>query len=234
VALGADRLDDEADQRQLDQHQVALQVGEARAGEPRPGLHVDQAELGADVEVVARLEVEARHLPHCTQNHRVLLDHPVGRVVVGDVRQRQGQLAQRPLDRLQLLSPGVDRLAQAADRGDLRVGVATLAFDLADPLRGGVALRLSVLDLRQQLAPARVEGQQLVDLAARAAAGQSRLYPLGFGAEQLEVEHRAGSTVRPGRFPRRGEEIPRLRCQRTWRRISPPLRLPCRRRYSAA
>ena len=60
VALGADQLQREADQGQLEQHQVALQVGEAGAREPRRRLHLDQAQLGADLEVVAGLEVEAR------------------------------------------------------------------------------------------------------------------------------------------------------------------------------
>jgi len=87
-------------------------------------------------------------------------------------------------------APSIASSSSLPDRGDLRLGVAALAFDLADPLGGGVALGLGVLDLRQQLAPARVEGQQLVDLAARAAARQSCLDPLGVGAEQLQVKHR--------------------------------------------
>ena len=43
VPLGPDQLDREADQGQLQHHQVALEVGEAGAGEPRGGLHLDQA-----------------------------------------------------------------------------------------------------------------------------------------------------------------------------------------------
>ena len=113
VALGADGLDREADQRQLEQHQVALQVGEARAGEARRRLHVDQAERGADLQVVARLEVEARDLADLADHDRVLLGHPVGGVGVGHVRDRQGQVAERDLERLQLLFAGVDRLRAA-------------------------------------------------------------------------------------------------------------------------
>ena len=63
VALAADQLDREADEGQLEQDEVAHQVGEARAREPRRRLHLDQAQRGADLEVVAGLEVEARAAP---------------------------------------------------------------------------------------------------------------------------------------------------------------------------
>ena len=224
MALGADEVDRHPHQRQLQQHQVPLQVGEARAGEAGGALHVDQAELGADRQVIAWLEVEAGHLAYFLDDHRVLVGDPVGGVVVGDVRQQQGQFAERPLERLQLLFARVDALAQGRHRGDLRLGIAALAFDLADPLRGGVALRLRVLDFRQQLASAGVEGEQLVDLATSAAARQSRLDPLGFGAEQLQVEH-GEPTVLTGRSSGPGAASFRRPTRRTWRRIWPPLRL---------
>ena len=40
-ALAAERLEREADQRELEHHEVAAQVGEARAGQPRTPFHVD-------------------------------------------------------------------------------------------------------------------------------------------------------------------------------------------------
>ena len=49
-------------ERQLEEGEVALQVGESRAGRLRRGLHVDQPQGRPDVEVVARLEVEARRV----------------------------------------------------------------------------------------------------------------------------------------------------------------------------
>ena len=91
VPLGPDQLDREADQGQLQHHQVALEVGEAGAGEAGAGLHVDQAQRGADLEVVARLEVELGALADLAQDDRVLLGHPVRRVGVGQVGQRDDE-----------------------------------------------------------------------------------------------------------------------------------------------
>src|SRR3954447_76577 len=102
VALAADQLDREADQRQLEQDQVPLQIGEARAGELGRLLHLDQAQLSADLEVVARLEVELGPLADLADDDRILLGHPFRRIGVGEVGQRQGQFPQLGLDRLQL------------------------------------------------------------------------------------------------------------------------------------
>ena len=200
MPLGADQLDREADQGQLEQHQVALEVGEARAGEPRRRLHLDQAQLGADLEVVAGLEVELRPLADLAHDDRVLLGHPVGGVGVGQVGEGDGDPVEIGLDLLQLGLAGLDLLLQPLHPLHQVPGVAARLLGLADLLGEGLALGLGVLDLGQQLAAAGVERQQLVDLLGGAAAGQRRLDPLGVGADQLQVEHRRVSVrARPRR-----------------------------------
>ena len=96
-ALGADGLDREADQRQLDHDQVAEQVGEARARGRGGLLDLDPAVLDAEVEVVADLEVEARPLADLAQRDRVVLA-AVGGVGMGQVRQRRRERVAALLD----------------------------------------------------------------------------------------------------------------------------------------
>ena len=185
----ADQVEGEADQGQLEQDEVALEVGEARARDPGAGLHVDQAELGADLEVVARLEVEARPLALLAQDDRVLLGHPFGGVGVGQVGQGRGDPLQVGVDLLELGLAGLDRLLQLGHRRHLLARLLPALLGLADLLGDRLALGLGALDPRQQLAAAGVEREQLVDLLGRAAARERRLDPLRVGADQLQVKH---------------------------------------------
>src|SRR6185436_13018887 len=145
VALAADEVDREADQRQLEQDEVALYVGEAGAGELRRRLHVDQAELGADLEVIARLEVEARPLPLLAQDDGVLLGHPVGDVGIGKVGKGAGEAVELGLDLLQLGFARLDPLLQALYGPHLLRGVLAALLRLADLLGERLALGLSTL-----------------------------------------------------------------------------------------
>ena len=118
------------------------------------------------LEVVARLEVELGPLADLAQHHRVLLAHPVRRVGVGQVRQRQrraGRARPRP-------PPAPPCRTRSSPSGPATaaislLGVAARLLGLADLLGERLALGLGVLDLGQQLAPAGVEREQLVDLA---------------------------------------------------------------------
>ena len=86
--------------------------------------------------------------------------------------------------------------------------------------------RLGALDLGQQLAAAGVEGEQLVDVVGGAAARQRLLDPLGVGADQLQVKHRAR---RSGRFfagARRFLGFVARRTRRRSGRLPRPLRRP--------
>ncbi len=192
MALAADQLEGKADQCQLEHHQVALEVGEARAGDPRAGLHVDQAQLGADLEMVAGLEVEARPLPLLAQHDGVLLGHPFRGIGIGQVGERAGEPLQVGVDPLQLGFSGLDRLLQRRHGLHLLLGVLAALLRFADLLGERLALGLGTLDLRQQLAATGVESEQLVDLLGGPAPSEGGLDPLGVGADQLQVEHRSG------------------------------------------
>ena len=71
-------------------------------------------------------------------------------------------------------------------------------FACAIALRGLVLARAQPLDLRQQLAPARVQRQRLVEPRVRAVAapGQRRAHRVGVPPDRLQVEHSGAS----GRF----------------------------------
>ena len=141
--------------------------------------------------MVARLEVELGPLADLADDDRVLLGHPFRRVGVGEVGERQRQLAELGVDLLQLLFAGLDPLLQARDGRHQLLGLGLFAglFAFADLLGERLALGLGVLDLGQQLAPAGVEGEQLVDLLGRAAPRQRRFEPLGLGADRFQVQH---------------------------------------------
>ncbi len=91
MPLGAQQLERVADERELEHHKVPHQVGEARARGPRRRLDLDQAERGADVEVVAGLEVElaAGRRPRAGLTASSSVD------AVGGVRVREGWEAWR-------------------------------------------------------------------------------------------------------------------------------------------
>ena len=108
--LLAEQLDGEADQRQLDQHEVAEQVGEAGARGGGGLLGLDQAEGAADVEMVADLEAEPGRSPTSRRTTASSSVVAVGRLRVGRVGNRRREPVAIVLDRLELglelLDPG--------------------------------------------------------------------------------------------------------------------------------
>src|SRR3954465_6024702 len=116
---------------------------------------------------------------------RLLLAHP---------RTPRGPLS------VQLLDPGAD-LAHLRDRVAC---IVTRALRLADRVACVVALRAQSLELRENLAPARVERQQLVDGVSGAAARERRAHLVGLAAEKLQVEHRLTTAGAGAGLPSRG------------------------------
>ena len=178
-------LERPAHQRQLEQHERALEVGEARAGHARAGLQVDQ--VAEQLEVVAARRARLADLAQ----HRVL----VGGRRVGEVRQRRRAASSSSSSTA--LQLGVELLLAVADRPATSAiasrRVLALALQLADLLAGRVLLGPQRLELGQQLAPARVELEHPVERAvgAVAAARERRPRRVGLGADRLEVEHAA-------------------------------------------
>src|SRR5262245_14016027 len=128
-ALFTDQLGGEADQDELDHHQVAEQIGEARARRLGRRLHVDPAVALAEIEVVERLEAELRALPDLAQGDVVLLGFAIGRLGLRHVRQRDEKVL---ASRAELLELGLEllelRLQRARALAELReLGVVDLA-----------------------------------------------------------------------------------------------------------
>ena len=59
-AMGAQLLQRPAHERQLEHHEVAFEIGKARAREPGAALHVEQAQLRADLPVGDALGIAIR------------------------------------------------------------------------------------------------------------------------------------------------------------------------------
>ena len=103
--------------------------------------------------------------------------------------------------------------------GDQRLGVAARALRLGDLVGRGVLLRAQLLDLRQQLAAARVEAQQLVEVVGGTAAGQ-RLHGRAPGSSRMlrrssEALPAAAYSV-PGAGPDSSDGLGVQRRRRRW------------------
>ena len=182
--LGADQLDREAHQGQLDQHQVAQQVGEARARGLARLLHLDPAVGEPQVEVVADLELELGALADLPQDHGVVLRGPfrslrlrkVGKLGHAARRASTRPRPARPRAPSPRRSPGASRRSAARrpprsaspPRSDRRRGSAARA---APRPRGSSSRRRSSRrssSSRASAAPRRAS-------AARAGSGSSRM-----------------------------------------------------------
>ena len=187
--LAADQLDREAHQGQLDQHQVAEQVGEARARGLARLLHLDPAVGEAQVEVVADLELELGALADLPQDHGVVLGRPFRSLW----RRKVGKLGHELVAlRLDLGQLGLELLhlgAHLAHLGDQRLGVLPGALRRRDLVGGPVLPGAPLLDLGKQLTAALVEAQQLVEGLGGAAPRQRGPGRLGVLADAPKVEH---------------------------------------------
>ena len=154
------------DERELEQHEVAHQVGEARAGHARAGLDVDQR--SGDVEVVAAGGALLAHLAQ----RPCRLSAAVGSGGFGSVAERGLQLG---VGVRQLLPERLHALGDLLHRGDLLGRVAARLLGGADRLRRLVLARAQVLHLGPQRARALVELEHAVQpLVGPVAAARQR------------------------------------------------------------
>ena len=158
VAPRAVQVQHELDERPLEARPQVPVDGEARPGDPGRALEVEDAELGPEVPVRLRGEVEgARRAdpPHLDVVRGVLSD---GHARVGHVRHDE----QEPLDRcLHLLEPRVARLDPVGDALHLGLEVRRVLLRLAAPgdLLPGQALAVAqLLHLLDEGAALGVEG----------------------------------------------------------------------------
>ena len=205
VALAADQVEREADQRQLEHHQVALEVGEARAGEARrrPPCRSGPARRRSRGGRGARSRSSAARRPRAGRPRPPRSSRPGRRGRAGWAARRRPASSSASTCSSSALPDSIVSFSPAT-AAICSVGILAALLGLADLLGERLALGLGALDLGQQLAAAGVEAEQLVDLLGGAAAGQRRLDPLGIGADQLQVEHRS----RPARarcWPGRGD-----------------------------
>ena len=144
--------------RHVQPHDVAEQIGEARARRASAALDVDHG--AREVEVVARLVVELRLRDGWTARAAARPPPPCRRRRSrAAVRQREHGRLEGGVGFAQCFLACRQAVAQLGRGRDLRCRVAARALGLADRLRGGVALGAQLVDLGLQGAPALVEGQ---------------------------------------------------------------------------
>ena len=215
-ALAAEQLERPAHERELEQHERALQVGEARARHARAGLHVDQA--AEQLEVVAaglaRLADLAQHL--------VLL----GRGRVGRVRARRRarpascsstvadlglELLHLGGDAAHLLDRGRRVLARALGLGDLvarrvlRRRAAPRAAGRSSRRRASSASSSSSASAAPRRASAARTGSGSRRISFRSSTGPAGLLPVGLSRRRSSPSLLVAGVLRRGtrRPPRR-------------------------------
>ncbi len=215
MAVVAELAQRPLDKRQLDEHQIAAQVGEARARQVGPALHVDA--LAGQLQVIAglgrdrggvgdgRAVVEPVDPRFADGLQDGVLERRVGVRQVGQPRLGAVELL---LDLRQLL---LQRLGLGRDLAHVRHGGVGLGrvpgllgglLGLRDRLVGRVLLGPQRLELGQDLAPPLVEAQHAVEglRVVPAAASEGGAGGVGIAAQGLQVEHhRAGYPARAGR-----------------------------------
>ena len=184
-AVRSKLLDRPPDERELEEHEVAPEIGEARARELRPGIHVDHRPR--ELEVVAGLEVElwnAAHLAH------QLIFGPGRRGGVGQVGERHERCLECLVHLRELALELLRARRHLAHRLDLALALGGVGRR-ADARVRRVLLAAQALELGQQRTPARVELDHSVDRPrdVLAAARERRAHLVGFLPDAFEVEH---------------------------------------------
>ncbi len=184
-AVAAELRQRPLDERELEHREVAAQVGEARARQPRAALHVDP--VTGELEVVAaglrRVADDAQHLVRGLGGRRV-----------GQVRERLQQRLELGVGLPRLLPAALDVRRQRLQPVERARDVAALALAARDLLRGRLLLGAQRLGGLRRVAPAAVEIDDGVDALGEVAATARERRPnrLGVPADQPEIQHVVG------------------------------------------
>ena len=167
---------------------------EARAGQLRAALIVDQAEVGAEVDVMLRLKVEGMRLAVVAQRLVVLLAAGL-QVGVGQVRKAQHQRAILGLDVAERLVVLGDLRLQLGHALEDRRDVLARLFLHRDLFRDAVLLGLVRLGRENQRAALGVQLENAVDLrvAVDLLCTKTGLDGLGIFLDSFDIQHKITS-----------------------------------------
>ena len=153
-------VDGELLQRQIEEHGLVLQEVEAVPRGACPALQVDQVELFAQLDVVARRKIEPRRSLSAAAHFEV------GRIVHADRRVGVRQIRDQGLDgqhlRLQAIVLGLGDVLLFAQTPPLFLPPFAFGrlFGLADGLGDFVGVPVEFLHFLQLLAPAALQGDR--------------------------------------------------------------------------
>ena len=181
---------------ELQEHQVALEVGEAAPRGPGAALHVDEVEGAARSRWSLGGKANCRGSPHVCMTTESS-SPPAG----ADGSGRLGTCSSSSSSAASIVfEPGLqvlDLFAHRAHGFDLGRRVLLVALGLGDLLAHRVPQAPPLLHRHQELPPRPVELQQRVEsgFGMRAAAAQGGADHVGLVPDQLDVEHRHSPRV---------------------------------------
>ncbi len=181
----------EVDQRALELRAGPHQDRESRAGDLGGALEINDAELGTEIPVRFRLEVEAAGIAPGAHDLVVGRALPHRHAAVRDVRQRLEQARALLLDRLQLDIERLDLLAALLVRLEDVRDVNALLLGARHLFARRVLLALERFGLLNEAPPIGLRRGQGLQLGrhVEAAVGQAGLYRFNVVANEVGIEH---------------------------------------------
>ncbi|GBD19307.1 hypothetical protein HRbin27_01813 [bacterium HR27] len=181
-------VDHPGDERPLEPGEVATQDVEAAAGNLHTAREVDESQFLGDFPVRLDRKIERARLTPMAHDDVAALVGADRNIRIGQIGNLKQQCLEPLLDRSEFPVELLDTVAELAHGGDSCLSVGA-RWHLADPLRFGIALRLELFDLGDQLASPFVELEDLVDRCFGIEFAQGFTHEVRLFANQPQVEH---------------------------------------------
>ena len=190
VAVSEMAVDEVVEKSPLKARAHALVDPETASGELRSAVIVDETEIGAEVDVMLRREIELVRLAEVAYRHVVLLLARL-EVGIGKVRQSEHEIHIFGLDVAQLEVVCLRLVGELLHLGKDRRDVLAFLLELRNLLRDLVLLSLEGFGLRDHRAALTVELEDAGDVLARvlALAGESFDDVFGIFLDIFDVKH---------------------------------------------
>ena len=189
AVLARVQVEHELDQRPMQSRQIALENGEAAAGDFRRGGEIEHAETLADRLMVARLEAELARLADAPDLGVGGLVGAFGHVVVQQVRNAVQQAIERERNLLEALLPCRQLVAELADLAAQRLDVLAGRLGLADRLRFVIAGLPARFDLDLQRLALGLEGVECGPVEGETPPREIRSHGIDVLPQELEIQH---------------------------------------------
>ena len=191
AVLGGVQVEHEVDERTLETRTRTAQHGEARAGDLRATLEVDDAECRPQIPVGLRLEVEGARFAHGADDRVVGRRLPHRHRLMRKVGEDEHRALALVLDRVELDAELLDLLRALAVAFLNRAGILTLPLGARDLVARGVLLALEPFELTDETATHTFERRDFVQSLVRvhSAVAETGSDSLQLFTEKCGIEH---------------------------------------------